>query len=83
MRLAGRRSYSIFRLEGRRSYSILRLAAGLGTAFFSVQYVPLFSVLLKERSFLFRSFFEFLATYKTQKNVPNAKNATFFSKERK
>ena len=33
------------------------------------------SVLFKERSVLFRSFFEFLATYETQKNVP------FFSKE--
>ena len=51
--------------------------AGLGTAFFSVWYVLFFSVLLKERSALFRSFFEFLATYETQKNV------LFFCKERK
>ena len=28
------------------------------------------SVLLKERSVLFHSFFVFLATYETQKNVP-------------
>ena len=46
------------------------LKAGLGTAFFSVRYVPFFSVLKKERSVLFRSFLEFLATYETQKNVP-------------
>ena len=48
----------------------------------------------KERNVLFRSFFEFLATYETQKNdaffsilflrtEKNAKNATFFCKERK
>ena len=48
----------------------LVLTAGLGTAFFSV--------LLKECSILFRSFFEFLATYETQKNV-----TFFFSTERK
>ena len=35
---------------------------GLGT--------PFFSILKKERSVLFRSFLEFLATYETQKNVP-------------
>ena len=34
----------------------------------------------KEHNVLLRSFFEFLATYETQKN---AKNATFFCKERK
>ena len=34
----------------------------------------------KERNFLLHSFFEFLATYETKKN---AKNATFFCKERK
>ena len=48
--------------------------------FFSLQYVTFFSVLKKERSVLFRSFLEFLATYETQKN---AKNAPFFLKERK
>ena len=31
---------------------------------------PFFSILLKERSVLFRYFFECLATYETQKNVP-------------
>ena len=55
------------------------------------------SVLLRskrEHYVLFRSFFEFLATYETQKNVTffsvlfkrtekNAKNVTFFLKERK
>ena len=46
------------------------LFSGLGTAFFSVPYVPFFSVLKKECYILFRSFFEFLATYETQKNVP-------------
>ena len=44
--------------------------AGLGTPFFSVWYVTFFSVLKKERSILFCSFLEFLATYETQKNVP-------------
>ena len=53
------------------------LKAGLGTAFFSIGYVPFFSVLFKERSVLFRSFFKFLATSETQKNVP------FFYKELK
>ena len=47
--------------------------AGLGTPFFSVQNVPFFSVLKRERYILFRSFPKFLATYETQKNV------TFFS----
>ena len=51
--------------------------SGLGTAFFSVQNVPIFSVQKRERYVLFRSFLEFLATYETQKNI------TFFSKERK
>ena len=48
----------------------------------------------KERNILFRSFFEFLATYETQNNdaffsvlflrtEKNAKNTTFFCKERK
>ena len=48
----------------------------------------------KERNVLLRSFFEFLATYETQKNdalfcvlflrmEKNAENATFFCKERK
>ena len=41
--------------------------AGLGTAFFPVQKVSFFPVLLNNVP-LFRSFFEFLATYKTQKN---------------
>ena len=50
---------------------------GLGTPFFSVRYVAFFSILKKERSILFHSFLEFLATYETQKNVP------FFCKERK
>ena len=35
----------------------------VATAFFSV-------LLIKERNVLFRSFFEFLATYKTQKDIP-------------
>ena len=48
---------------------------GLGTTFLSVWYVSFFSLLFKERSVLFRSFLEFLATYETQKN---AKNARFF-----
>ena len=67
---------------------------GLGTAFFCVQNVPFFCVLKRERYVLFRSFFEFFATYETQKNVTffsvlfkrtekNAKNVTFFLKERK
>ena len=55
--------------------------AGLGTPFFSVRYVTFFSILKKERSVLFRSFLEFLATYETQKNAKNAKNAPFFCKE--
>ena len=42
-----------------------------------LRYVRFFSVLKKERSVLFCSFLEFLATYETQKNVP------FFLKERK
>ena len=49
------------------------ILAGLGTPFFSVQNIPFFCVLKKERYVLFRSFLEFLATYETQKNV------TFFS----
>ena len=68
--------------------------AGLGTPFFSVQNVPFFSVLKRERYVLFRSFLEILATYETQKNVTffsvlfkrtekNGKNVTFFLKERK
>ena len=49
---------------------------GLGTPFFSVQYVTFFSVLKKKfRSFPF--FSQVLATNETQKNVP------FFAKERK
>ena len=48
----------------------VKLEPGLGTPFFSVQYVTFFSVLKKERSVLFHSFLEFLATYETQKNVP-------------
>ena len=51
----------------------LDISSGLGTAFFSVQNVPVFPVLKRERYVLFRSFLEFLATYETQKNV------TFFS----
>ena len=47
--------------------------AGLGTALFSVQNVPFFPVLKRERYDLFHSFLEFLATYEIQKNV------TFFS----
>ena len=47
---------------------ILGFKAGLGTAFFSVQNVPFFPVLKRERYVLFRSFLEFLATYETQKN---------------
>ena len=43
--------------------------AGLGTAFFSVQNVPFFSVQKRERYVLFRFFLENLATYATQKNV--------------
>ena len=43
--------------------------AGLGTAFFSGQNVPIFSVQKRECYVLFRSFLEFLATYETQKNV--------------
>ena len=35
-------------------------SSGLGTPFFSVQYVTFFSVLKKEHSILFRSFLEFL-----------------------
>ena len=42
---------------------------GLGTAFSFLSF--------KERNVLFRSFFEFLATNGTQKNIP------FFSKEQK
>ena len=43
--------------------------AGLGTTFFSVQNVPFFPVIKRERYVLFRSFLAFLATYQTQKNV--------------
>ena len=43
---------------------------GLGTAFFSVPNDPFFCILFKECSILFCSFFKFLATYETQKNVP-------------
>ena len=46
--------------------------SGLGTPFFSVRYVTFFSVLKKERSVLFCSFLEFLATYDTQKNAKNS-----------
>ena len=69
------------------------LVAGLGTPFFYVQNVTIFPVLKRERYVLLRSFLEFLATYETQKNVTffpvllkrtgkNAKNVTFFCKER-
>ena len=58
----------------------VRSNTGLGTPFFSVQYVTFFSVQKRERYVLFLSFLEFLATYETQKN---AKNVTFFLKERK
>ena len=66
--------------------------------FFRVGHCILFclvcSVLFHSLKGTFRSFFEFLATYETQKNVPffsvlfsrtekNAKNATFFCKNRK
>ena len=51
---------------------IKRHKTRVGHHFFSVQNVPFFSVLLKNVSF----FFEFLATYETQKNV------SVFSKER-
>ena len=43
---------------------------GLGTAFFSVQNISFFSVLLKNATFFSVLFCEFLATYETQKNVP-------------
>ena len=43
--------------------------SGLGTAFFSVQNVPFFSVFLKNVPFFSVFFVEFLATYETQKNV--------------
>ena len=49
----------------------------VGHSVFSVQNVPFFSVLKRERHVLFRSFLEIFATYETQKNV------TFFSKKRK
>ena len=55
------------------------LEPGLSTTFFSVQNVSFFSVLLKNAMF-FSVLYEFLATYETQKN---AKNATFFCKERR
>ena len=63
--------YSI-NLYSKKSMCILNdseFLSGLGTAFFSVRYVPFFSILFKERSVLFHSFFGFLATYETQKNV--------------
>ena len=67
----------------------------LGTAFFSVLNASFFCVLLKNTTFFYctvYSFFEFLATYETQKNVKeskehnnllqrtkkNAENVTFF-----
>ena len=67
---------------------------GLGTAFFCVQNVTFFCVQKRESYVLFRSFFEFLATYETQKNVTffsvllkrtekNGKNVTSFCKEQK
>ena len=67
------------------------LNAGLGTPFFSVQNVPFFFVLKRERYVLFRSFLEFIETQKERKerNVllqrteKNGKNAPFFLKERK
>ena len=43
------------------------LLAGLGTAFFCILNVSFFCVLLKNATF-FYVFFEFLATYETQKN---------------
>ena len=82
-------AYSNFLLK-----KIMSFLSGLGTAFFSVQNVPFFPVLKRECYVLFRSFLEFLATYETQKNFTffsvlfkrkekNAKNVTFFLKERK
>ena len=51
-------------------FCVFSKLSGLSTPFFSVRYVTFFSVRKKERSFLFCSFLEFLATYETQKNVP-------------
>ena len=56
---------------------------GLGTALFSVRYVPFFSVLLKERSVLFRSFFEFLGTYETKRTQRTQHSFAKKVKERK
>ena len=68
--------------------------SGLGTPFFSVRYVTFFSVIKKERSVLFRfcsRVFGDLWDPKEhkernillQRTEKNAKNATFFCKERK
>ena len=70
---------------------IKALFAGLGTAFFPVQNVPFFPVILKNIPFFPVLFFEFLATYETQKNGTffpvlfkrTEKNVPFFCKERK
>ena len=42
--------------------------AGLGTAFFYVLDASFFCVLLKQATFFYVLFFEFLVTYETQKN---------------
>ena len=64
-----------------REYCLLNhFNPGLGTTFFPIQNVPFFPALIKNVLFFPVLFFEFLATYETQKNVPFF---PFFSKERK